>query len=81
MPQRFQLEVWDEEHLLANVSAGRAAFSVGGLRAGRALRLVLYSHNSRGRSPTQNLEAYTLELAEKRTGIIHLFSKPCIKRK
>lgn len=70
LQQWFLLEVYERPHdiLLANVSASRPAFMVGGLGAGRTLRLLVYAANTRGRSEPIPLDGFTLELAEKHTG-------------
>ncbi|XP_077287176.1 kin of IRRE-like protein 1 [Arctopsyche grandis] len=69
LQQWFLLEVFERplDSLLANVSASRPVFVVGGLGAGRALRLLVYAVNTRGRSEPIALDGFTLELAEKQT--------------
>ncbi|XP_046998184.1 nephrin-like [Schistocerca americana] len=70
-PQRFELLVEEVStgRLLSNVTSRWPSFGVAGLRAGQALRLTVTAFNSRGRSMSVALDAYTLKAAELRTGV------------
>ncbi|KAF6216306.1 hypothetical protein GE061_000646 [Apolygus lucorum] len=69
-PQRFQLEVYDQDThlLLVNRTARRPSFLVNNLAAGTSLKVVVYAFNSKGKSEPVMLEAYTLKVAAKQTG-------------
>lgn len=68
--QWFVMEIYDQQTgmLQANVSSKLPIFTVGGLDAGRLLKILIYSANVKGNSETIFLEAFTLKAAEKQTG-------------
>ncbi|KAJ1529183.1 hypothetical protein ONE63_005989 [Megalurothrips usitatus] len=66
-PQRFELEVYEGQRLLANVSSDTPSFTVSGLAPGLVLRMLVFASNSKGRSESIHLEGFTLKGAEKQT--------------
>lgn len=68
-PQFFILEIYDQQTnaLQANITATLPLFTVGGLEAGKELKMVIFACNSKGRSDQVILEGYTLKIAEKQT--------------
>lgn len=66
------MEIFDQETgiLQANISSKSPIFTVGGLDAGRLLKILIFSANHKGNSDSIILEAYTLKAAEKQTGKI-----------
>ncbi|KAL3285867.1 hypothetical protein HHI36_000386 [Cryptolaemus montrouzieri] len=76
-PQYFILEIYElqGELLLANVSAYSPTFSVGGLEAGKELKIAVYAANSKGLSDPTMLEGYTLKVAEKQTDVFEIIWK------
>lgn len=66
------MEIFDQHTgmLQANVSAKLPIFTVGGLDAGRLLKIRIYSANVKGNSDYIVLEAFTLKAAEKQTGLL-----------
>lgn len=68
--QWFIMEIFDQQTgvLQANVSSKFPIFTVGGLDAGRLLRILIFSANLKGNSESIVLEAFTLKAAEKQTG-------------
>lgn len=71
--QWFGMEIFDQQTgmLQANVSGKAPIFTVGGLDAGRMLKIRIYSANVKGNSDYIVLEAFTLKAAEKQTGQYH----------
>lgn len=67
--QQFELLVYDAltGTPLSNMTSLWPSFSVAGLSAGQMLHLVVYATNSRGRSPSVVVDAFTLKAAEMRT--------------
>lgn len=65
------MEIFDQQsgNLQANVSSKLPIFTVGGLDAGRLLKIHIYSVNLKGHSDFVMVEAFTLKAAEKQTGI------------
>ncbi|GAB0088671.1 Immunoglobulin-like domain [Sergentomyia squamirostris] len=68
--QWFIMEIFDEQTglLQANVSSKLPLFAVGGLDAGRLLKILIYAANVKGRSEAVTVQAFTLKAAEKQTG-------------
>lgn len=68
--QIFIMETFDQHTgvLQANVSSKYPIFNVGGLDAGKLLKILIYAANVKGKSEAVTLEAYTLKAAEKQTG-------------
>lgn len=64
------MEIFDQQtgFLQANVSSRYPIFTVGGLDPGKLLRINIFAANSRGKSETITMEAFTLKAAEKQTG-------------
>lgn len=69
--QWFVMEIFDQQTglLQANISSKYPLFTIGGLDAGRFLRIVIFAANSKGASDSVQLEAFTLKVAEKQTGV------------
>lgn len=65
------MEIFDQQSglLQANISSKYPLFTIGGLDAGRFLRIVIFAANSKGASDSVLLEAFTLKVAEKQTGV------------
>lgn len=65
------MEIFDQftEVLQANVSSKYPVFTVGGLDAGKMLKINIFAANSKGKSETVTMEAFTLKAAEKQTGM------------
>lgn len=70
-PQKFQLEVYDQEThlLLVNRTSRHISFHLGDLAAGSSLKMKVYAFNSKGKSEPVFFEGYTLKVAAKQTGI------------
>ena len=68
--QWFVMEIYDQQNnmLETNVSSKYPIFTVGGLEAGKLLKIVIYAINMRGRSDPILMEAFTLKAAEKAKG-------------
>ena len=66
------MEIFDQQTniLQANISSKYPVFTVGGLDAGKLLKIIIYAINVKGRSESVLLEAFTLKTAEKQTGKI-----------
>lgn len=64
------MEIFDQQTglLQANISSRYPIFTIGGLDAGRLLRISIFAVNGKGVSETVALEAFTLKVAEKQTG-------------
>jgi hypothetical protein len=64
------MEIFDQPTgvLQANLSSKLPIFTVGGLGAGKLLKIYIYAVNMRGKSDAILLEAFTLKAAEKQTG-------------
>ncbi len=64
------METFDQHTgvLQANISSKYPIFNVGGLDAGRLLKILIYAVNVKGKSEVVVVEAYTLKVAEKQTG-------------
>ncbi|KAG4069528.1 hypothetical protein HA402_006894, partial [Bradysia odoriphaga] len=73
--QIFIMETFDQHTgvLQANVSSKYPIFNVGGLDAGKLLKILIYAANAKGKSEAVALEAYTLKVAEKQTGTHNQF--------
>lgn len=73
--QWFIMEIFDQQTnmLQANISSKYPVFTVGGLDAGKLLKIIIYAINVKGRSESVLLEAFTLKTAEKQTGKISFF--------
>lgn len=73
--QWFVMEIFDQQTgmLQANVSSKLPIFTVGGLDAGRMLKIRIFSANVKGTSEYVVLEAFTLKAAEKQTGTHNQF--------
>ncbi|KAL4709359.1 hypothetical protein ACJJTC_007091 [Scirpophaga incertulas] len=56
----FFVEAWESGTLVANASTPTPVWKLRGLGSGKALRLVFYAHNARGRSETVTLRVHTL---------------------
>ncbi|XP_026326855.1 nephrin-like [Hyposmocoma kahamanoa] len=56
----YFVEVWESGHLLANVSTAIPVWKLRGLGSGKALKLLIYAHNARGRSETTTMRVHTL---------------------
>lgn len=71
--QRFIMEIFDQQTgiLQANVSSRYPVFSVGGLDPGKLLKINIFAVNTRGKSETVTMEAFTLKAAEKQTGKVY----------
>lgn len=69
--QWFVMEIFDQQtgQLQANVSSKYPIFNIGGLDAGRLLKIIIFSANVKGNSDSVILEAFTLKTAEKQMGI------------
>lgn len=69
------MEIFDQQTnmLQANISSKYPVFTVGGLDAGKLLKIIIYAINVKGRSESVLLEAFTLKTAEKQTGKISFF--------
>ncbi|XP_076045295.1 nephrin-like [Oratosquilla oratoria] len=57
--QKFILEAWSEEDLIANTSSDSPVWEVSGLRGGNTVTVRVYAFNSRGNSPAVRLRTYT----------------------
>ena len=70
LQQVFLLDVVDvlNNVILANVSSPRPLFTITGLNPGRDLKLVIYSQNRNGKSPTVTLEGFTTKVAQLQIG-------------
>ncbi|KDR12516.1 hypothetical protein L798_13523, partial [Zootermopsis nevadensis] len=70
LPQEFVMEVYDAmtQNLVTNVTSRVPAFTISGLESGIGFDISLYAANSKGRSDSVPLHAYTSKAAEKRTG-------------
>lgn len=68
--QWFIMEIFDQISgmLQANVSSKLPIFTVGGLDAGKLLKINIYAANVKGKSEAVLLEGFTLKAAEKQTG-------------
>ncbi|CAO1408851.1 unnamed protein product [Diamesa tonsa] len=75
--QWFIMEIFDQQTnmLQANISSKYPVFTVGGLDAGKLLKIIIYAINVKGRSESVLLEAFTLKTAEKQTGQFETFDK------
>lgn len=73
--QRFIMEIFDQQTgiLQANVSSRYPVFSVGGLDPGKLLKINIFAVNTRGKSETVTMEAFTLKAAEKQTGKVYKY--------
>ncbi|XP_021932741.1 nephrin-like isoform X2 [Zootermopsis nevadensis] len=69
LPQEFVMEVYDAmtQNLVTNVTSRVPAFTISGLESGIGFDISLYAANSKGRSDSVPLHAYTSKAAEKRT--------------
>lgn len=69
------MEIFDQITglLQANVSNKYPMFTVGGLDAGKLLKINIFAANGKGKSDTVTMEAFTLKAAEKQTGMIISF--------
>ncbi|XP_049865567.1 synaptogenesis protein syg-2-like [Pectinophora gossypiella] len=56
----YFVEVWESGVLLANVSTATPVWKLRGLGSGKALKLLFYANNARGRSETTTLRVHTL---------------------
>ncbi|XP_014358166.2 nephrin [Papilio machaon] len=56
----YVVEAWETEVLVANVSATAPVWKLHGLGSGKALTLVFYANNARGRSEITTLRVHTL---------------------
>ncbi|CAG9563436.1 unnamed protein product [Danaus chrysippus] len=56
----FFVEAWEADELIANVSTIFPIWKLQGLGSGKALQLVFYAYNSRGRSEITTLRIHTL---------------------
>lgn len=67
------MEIFDQQTgvLQANVSSRYPVFSVGGLDPGKLLKINIFAVNTRGKSETVTMEAFTLKAAEKQTGKVY----------
>lgn len=65
------MEIFDQITglLQANVSNKYPVFTVGGLDAGKLLKINIFAANNKGKSDTITMETFTLKAAEKQTGI------------
>lgn len=68
------MEIYDHQTgiLKANISSKAPIFTVGGLDAGRLLKILIYAVNIKGKSSMVLVEAFTLKAAEKQTGEFEL---------
>lgn len=66
------MEIFDQNSglLQANVSNKYPVFTVGGLDAGKMLKINIFAANNKGKSDTVTMEAFTLRAAEKQTGMM-----------
>ncbi|XP_028164634.1 hemicentin-1-like, partial [Ostrinia furnacalis] len=56
----YFVEAWETGTLIANASTPTPTWKLRGLGSGKALKLVFYAHNARGRSETTTLRVHTL---------------------
>ncbi|KAL0884209.1 hypothetical protein ABMA27_016211 [Loxostege sticticalis] len=56
----YFVEAWEAGTLIANASTPTPIWKLRGLGSGKALKLVFYAHNARGRSETTTLRVHTL---------------------
>jgi len=68
--QFFVMEIFDlaTAKLARNVSSQYPVFTVHDLEPGRALKMNIYSANSKGKSEVVHIEGFTLKATEKHTG-------------
>ncbi|KOB69998.1 Kin of IRRE-like protein 3 [Operophtera brumata] len=55
----YIVEAWQSDDLLLNVSSSAPVWKLRGLGSGKALKLVFYSHNARGRSENSTVRVHT----------------------
>lgn len=65
----YIVEAWANGMLVANSSAATPLWRLRSLGAGRALKLLFYAHNTRGRSESVTLRIHTLSRLALHTGI------------
>ncbi|RVE52253.1 hypothetical protein evm_003043 [Chilo suppressalis] len=56
----YFVEAWEAGTLIANVSTSQPLWKLRGLGSGKALKLVFYAYNARGRSESTTLRVHTL---------------------
>nr|XP_053630827.1 nephrin-like [Cherax quadricarinatus] len=59
LPQHFQMEVWQQGNLIANMTSEYPEWHVTELRAGVGVSLRVSAHNARGRSDPLAMEVHT----------------------
>lgn len=64
----YFVEAWESGHLQANVSTAIPVWKLRGLGSGKALKLLFYAHNARGRSETTTMRVHTLSRLAIHTG-------------
>lgn len=73
----YIVETWESDELMMNVTQPSPVWKLRGLGSGKALRLVFYAQNAKGRSENTTLRIHTrsrLALHTGREGIVFLIN-------